>query len=214
MKKKKILFQSDYALAKTGFGRNARVILSYLYKTDKYDIVHYCCGMGHEMPILKDTPWKSIGTVPDDEEERNLLERDPNMKQLVGYGAHYLDKVIKEEKPDIYIAAQDIWGVDFALEKPWYNKINSVIWTTLDSLPILPSALKAAKKSKNYWVWSNFATKAMHAEGHTHVKTIHGALETDVFYRLSDEKRKELRDNAGLKEDDFIVGFVFRNQLR
>ena len=214
MKKKKILFQSDYALAKTGFGRNARVILSYLYKTNKYDIVHYCCGMGHEMPILKGTPWKSIGAVPDDEQERNALERDPNMKQLLGYGAHYLDKVIKEEKPDVYIAAQDIWGVDFALEKRWYKKINSVIWTTLDSLPILPSALKAAKVAKNYWVWSNFATKAMHKEGHDHVKTVHGALETNTFYRLPEEGRKKLRAQHNIGENDFIIGFVFRNQLR
>ena len=41
---KKLLFQTDSSLAKTGFGRNAKALLSYLYKTKKYDIVHYCCG--------------------------------------------------------------------------------------------------------------------------------------------------------------------------
>ena len=42
MKKKKILFQSDYSLAKTGFGRNAKAILSYLYKhlSNHYDNYH------------------------------------------------------------------------------------------------------------------------------------------------------------------------------
>ena len=43
--RKKIVFQSDFSLAKTGFGRNAKTILKYLYKTGKYDIVHYSCGM-------------------------------------------------------------------------------------------------------------------------------------------------------------------------
>ena len=60
-KKKKIVFQSDYSLAKTGFGRNAKAVLSYLYKTGKYDIVHYCCGMNWSNPELKRTPWKSVG---------------------------------------------------------------------------------------------------------------------------------------------------------
>ena len=57
-RKKKLLFQSDFALAKTGFGRNARVVLSYLYSTGKYEILHYCCGIPQSNPALKRTPWK------------------------------------------------------------------------------------------------------------------------------------------------------------
>ena len=36
--KKKLVFQSDLALMKTGFGRNAKALLSYLYKTKKFII--------------------------------------------------------------------------------------------------------------------------------------------------------------------------------
>jgi glycosyltransferase involved in cell wall biosynthesis len=214
MKKKKILFQSDYSLAKTGFGRNARAILSYLYKTGKYEIVHYSVGMGYSAPILKKTPWKSVGTLPDSEAEQKALERDPNLAKLAAYGDHYLDRVVREERPDVYIAAQDIWGVDFAIKKSWFNKIPSVIWTTLDSLPILNTALDAAKSAENYWVWSNFATKAMHKEGYGQVKTVHGALDTTQFHKLSDERKKELRIAHKIPKDSYIIGFVFRNQLR
>ena len=84
----------------------------------------------------------------------------------------------------------------------------------MDSLPILPSAVDNAPKIKNYWIWSNFATKALHEKGHTHVKTVHGCLETKNFYRLSDEKRNELRSNNNISTDEYIVGIVFRNQLR
>ena len=66
---------------------------------------------------------------------------------------------MKEEKPDFYFGVQDIWGTEFAVGKPWFDKINSVIWTTLDSLPILPTAITNAPKIKNYWIWSSFATK-------------------------------------------------------
>ena len=181
MKKKKVLFQSDYSLAKTGFGRNARAILSYLYKTGKYDIVHYCVGAPFSAAFLEKTPWKSIGTLPDNEEERQSIERDPNLAKTAAYGDYYLDKVVEEEKPDVYMAVQDIWGVDFATKKKWFNKIPSVIWTTLDSLPILPTAVEAAGQVKNYWIWSNFATKALHDMGHKQVKTVHGALDTKMF---------------------------------
>ena len=214
MQKKKVLLQTDFSLAKTGFGRNAKSILRYLYQTNKYDIVHYCCGINWSHPELKRTPWKSVGSLPDNQQELEQINRDPNLARMASYGQYNLDKIIEQEKPDVYIATQDIWGVDFAIDKPWFNKINSVIWTTLDSLPILPSAIEKAPKIKNYWIWSDFATKELHRMGFSHVKTVHGSLEEDKFYKLSDEKRLNLRKENNIPEDAFIVGFVFRNQLR
>ena len=209
-----LLFQSDFSLAKTGFARNAKAILSYLYRTGKYEIVHYCCGLNYSNPQLQATPWKSVGCLPDNKTEMDMLQKDPGLAKLAGYGAHYLDRVVKEEKPDVYIAVQDIWGVDFAIDKPWFNKINSVVWTTLDSLPILPSAISNARKIKNYWIWSDFATKELHKEGHDHVITQHGALEDQAFHKLPDSSRLELRNRFNIPKDAFVVGFVFRNQLR
>lgn len=213
-RKKKILIQTDFSLAKTGFGRNAKALLTYLYNLNKYDLVHYCCGMAYNHPELKRTPWKSIGSLPDNPQEFELINRDPHLARMASYGAHYLDRVISEEKPDVYIAIQDIWGVDFAIDKFWFNKINSVIWTTLDSLPILDTAISCANKVKNYWIWSSFATKELNKIGFPHVKTVHGCLDAKVFYRLSDFERKSLRNKFGIPQDAFIIGFVFRNQLR
>ena len=213
-RKKKVLIQTDFALAKTGFGRNARSLLKYLYSTNKYDLVHYCCGMTYDNPEFKKTPWKSVGSLPNTQQELDQLNKDPNLARMASYGAHYLDRVINEEKPDVYFAVQDIWGVDFAIEKPWFNKISSVIWTTLDSLPILQSAITNAPKIKNYWIWSSFATKALHKLGYSHVKTMHGSLEDKDFYRLSDFHRNQLRKTYGIPQDAFVIGFVFRNQLR
>ena len=211
---KKLLFQTDSSLAKTGFGRNAKALLSYLYKTKKYEIVQYCCGTAYSEPNLQRTPWKSIGTLPDDPNERHRISQDAGQARVASYGGYLIDKVIKEEKPDFYFGVQDIWGTEFAIDKPWFNKIHSTIWTTLDSLPILPSAITNAPKIKNYWIWSSFATKTLNELGHSHVKTMHGCIESDHFYRLSDQERLQLRKNNGIEEDAFIIGFVFRNQLR
>tara|TARA_R110002020_G_scaffold19821_7_gene68045 strand:+ start:4054 stop:5976 length:1923 start_codon:yes stop_codon:yes gene_type:complete len=211
---KKLLFQTDSSLAKTGFGRNAKALLSYLYKTKKYDIVQYCCGSSYSDASLKKTPWKSIGTLPDDPNERHRISQDAGQARIASYGGYLVDKVVKEEKPDFYFGVQDIWGTEFAIDKPWFNKIHSTIWTTLDSLPILPSAINNAPKIKNYWIWSSFATKALNEMGHKHVKTMHGCIDDSFFYRLSDEDRLSLRKKNNIEEDAFIIGFVFRNQLR
>ena len=214
MRKKKIFFQSDFSLIKTGFGRSGKALLSHLYRTGKYDIVHYCVGMDEKSVDLLRTPWKSIGCLPNAPDKKNQINRDPSLAKIANYGAYYLDEAIAKEKPDVYIAAQDIWGVDFAVKKHWFNKITSAIWTTLDSLPLLPSALTIAPKVKNYWMWSDFATKEMHRLGHKQVKTMHGIIDTHNFHKLSSTKRDELRSNHGIEKDAFVIGYVFRNQMR
>ena len=214
MNKKKVLLLTDFTLVKTGFARSAKALLSYLYKTGKYDLVHMCVGLSESSPDLKRTPWKSIGTLPDSQEKIAEINRDPKLKATAHYGSYLLDEVIENEKPDIFIGAQDIWGLDFAVSKHWFDKINSACWTTLDSLPLLPTAVELAPEIKNFWMWSSFATKEMHRLGHKHVKTVHGIIDTHNFKRLPSEERKALREKNNIPEDCYVIGYVFRNQLR
>jgi hypothetical protein len=214
LKKKKLLFHSDSALAKTGFGRNSKEILSYLYKTGKYEIYHYCCGLAKGSEDLKRTPWKSLGTLPTDKNLLMRLNQDPQQGKEVNYGGYFLNDAIKETKPDVYIGAQDIWGIESSVKKDWFDKITSSIWTTLDSLPLYPNALEVAKKIKNFWVWSSFAQKEFDRLGIKDTKTVHGAIDKTNFKRLPQEKRLELRKQFNIEENAFIIGFVFRNQLR
>ena len=214
MTKKKVLLLTDFSLVKTGFARSAKALLSYLYKTGKYDIIHLCVGMNEASSELKKTPWKSIGTLPSSSEKMAEINKDPNLQKTAHYGSYILDEIIENEKPDIFIGAQDIWGLDFAVSKHWFEKINSAIWTTLDSLPLLPTAVELAPEIRNFWMWSSFATKEMHRLGHKHVKTVHGIIDTHNFKRLPDEERKALREKNNIKEDSYVIGYVFRNQLR
>ena len=212
--KKKILYHSDFSLLKTGFARTARLVLTHLHNTGKYDIVHYCCGVMDNNPAFGRLPWKSIGTLPQDPLQQKRLARDPKLAKMTSYGAFNIDEVIKNEKPDVYLAVQDIWGINYAVEKEWFSEISSAIWTTLDSLPILPMAVETAKKTENFWTWSSFAQEALAEIGVTHSKTLHGPLDETQFYKLPEEERTQLRAKFGLNKDAFIVGYVFRNQLR
>ena len=214
MKKKKILFHSNHCKAFTGFGKNAKNILKYLYKTGKYEIVEASNGIVQGDPNLEKMPWKTLGMIPANPQVQQEWAKDPTRAQSMGYGGATIDQVIKEEKPDIYIGVEDIWAFKGFWDKKWWQEINSMVWTTLDSLPILPDAVSAAPKLKNYYVWASFAERALKEEGHEHVKTLRGSLDTSLFHRLSDEARTAARSIHNISEEDFIIGFVFRNQLR
>ena len=214
MSKKKILYHSNYSKVLSGFGKNARNILSYLCSTGKYEVVEFSNGVIDGNEDLKKLPWKAVGGIPNDANIVNKINQDPNLSRSAQYGALRIDDVIQSEKPDIYLGVEDIWGLSSYTKKPWWNKINCMVWTTLDSLPILPDAVKCASKIKNYYVWASFAEKAMKDLGYNHVKTLHGALDTSSFYKLSHQERLDLRSKFGLSSSDFIIGFVFRNQLR
>jgi len=214
MPRKKILFHSNHSRAFTGFGKNAKNILIHLFKTGKYDIVEFANGFQWSNPELKKMPWKTIGSLPDDQALLQELNNDPKLGRAAGYGSSMIDKVIEEEKPDIYIGCEDFWAFNEYMKKSWWNKINCMIWSTLDSLPIIPDAVSQAPKIKNYYVWSSFAEKALKEMGHDHVKTLHGSVETSSFYRMSNEERLNLRISNQIHPDDYIIGFVFRNQLR
>jgi glycosyltransferase involved in cell wall biosynthesis len=197
----------------TGFGKHKKNLLSYLYNTGKYDIIELSNGYTWESEQLKFVPWESYGTLPSDPEIHKEIAIDERRKNAAGYGAEMIDHAVKELKPDIYLGIEDVWAFNGFIEKEWWNKIHCIVHTTLDSLPILPDAVNAADKIKNYFVWASFAEKAMHKLGHTHVKTVHGTLDASSFYRLLDEDRLKLRNRFKLS-DEYIIGFVFRNQLR
>lgn len=210
---KRILFHSNNAKAFTGFGKNTKNILRYLYKTGKYEIIEFANGTQWNDPSLKLRPWEAQGSLPNNPALLKQLNSDQQKGRAAGYGAATIDSAIKEYKPDIYLGVEDIWAFGGYWEKPWWDKINNMIWTTLDSQPILPQAVEAAPKTKNFYCWSSFAERDLKEMGHDHVGTLHGTVDTDDFYRLSNLERKELRKKFGLS-DEFIVGFVFRNQLR
>jgi len=213
-KRKKVLLHTDGAYAKTGFGKAAKALLSELYKTDKYEIYHLCCSMVDGDSAGKLFPWKCIGTLPSDQQKLNELQSDHQKSRMAAYGQFVIDDVIKDVKPDVYIGVQDVWGLAYSVDKPWFQNINSVIWTTLDSLPVLQQAVDIAPKTKNYWIWSDFATKALHKLGHEHVKTIHGPIDPTPYKKLEPHQKMMLRTRNGIPTNAFVTGFVFRNQLR
>lgn len=211
MTKKKILFHSNYCKAFTGFGKNAKNVLKYLFSTGKYEIIEAANGYQKSNKSLELMPWTCIGTLPDSRQRIKELNKDPNLARSASYGSETIDELIKEYKPDIYIGVEDIWAFEKYWERKWWNKINCMIWTTLDSEPLLPLAIDAAKHINHYYSWASFAEREMHKLGHNNFKTLHGMVDPSNFFKIKDHN---LRKKYKIDSNAFIIGFVFRNQLR
>ena len=216
MKKKKICFHSNGVLAFTGFGKHMKNIIKYLYKTGKYEIVEMANGSLFDDAVLNKRPWKAVGTLPNNPALLNELNRDPARARQASYGNLMLEEIIKEEKPDIYVATEDPWMLNEGTQdKKWWKKINTMVHTTIDSVPILPWAKKLAKKTDHFYTWASFGAREMNKEeGLEHVGLLRGAIDTSTFFPLAKSEKQDIRKKYNIGEEDFVIGFVFRNQLR
>lgn len=214
MRKKRVLFLTDYAGAFTGFGKQCKLLLSYLYKTEKYEILNAAQGMPKNGAHTLKFPWKTIGVLPDDPQKIQQINQDSNLARNAAYGALEINNIVNDFKPDVIFSINDTWGSQFVSEMPFFKKIPTVCWNTFDSLPLLPDTIEKAKKLEHYWTWSDFARKEFHKHNFNHVKNQYPLVNTNNFYKLPDSKISEIKTRFGLPQDAFIIGFVFRNQLR
>jgi len=214
MRKKRVLFLTDYAGAFTGFGKQCKLLLSYLYKTGKYEILNAAQGTPKNGPHTLKFPWRTIGVLPDDPQKIQQINQDPNLARNAAYGSLEINNIVKDFKPDVIFSINDTWGSQFVVEMPFFNKIPTVCWNTFDSLPLLPDTIEKAPKIEHYWTWSDFARKELHQHNFNHVKNQYPLVNTNNFYKLPDSKIAEIKARFGIPQDAFIIGFVFRNQLR
>lgn len=214
MRKKRVLFLTDYAGAFTGFGKQCKLLLTYLYKTGKYDILNAAQGTPKNGPHNHKYPWKTTGVLPDNPQKIQQINQDPNLARNAAYGALEINNIVKDFKPDVIFSVNDTWGSQFVIDMPFFKKIPTVCWNTFDSLPLLPDTIQKANQITHYWTWSDFARKEFHKLGFNHVKNQYPLVNTNNFYKLPDSKISEIKMKFGLPQDAFIIGFVFRNQLR
>jgi len=107
MTKKTILVHSNFCKAFTGFGKNKKNILRYLFDTGKYNVVEFANGRFWSDPEIQTTPWRCIGSLPSAETMSQM--KDGNQQRIAAYGAYMIDQAIQEVKPDVYIGIEDIW---------------------------------------------------------------------------------------------------------
>lgn len=213
IKKKKVAYISDFHGARTGFGRHSREVLKYLAGTGKYEIIEIGCGVAHESPHFIGKPWKIYGTIPPPDVQQVYLKHGQSGRAAMNYGAAVIDDIVNKERMDVLICCNDIWATDSFVNKPWFSTLTPVIHTPVDSLPLLESLKDMCKKTPHVYTMASFAQNALKKEGFD-TGIIHNTLNENCFYNLGREAKAKLKKDNNIPEDAFVIGFMFRNQLR
>jgi len=208
-KKLRVLVHSNHSRLVTGFGKNAKNILLALHADPQIEVIEAGNGVKFGADLL--TPWESYGTSPTDPLVLQGIQGNGQKERMAQYGYYTIDEIVDRCNPDVYLGIEDIWAFSEYHKKPWWNKINKVLWTTLDSLPILDQALQMEPLCDKMLVWASFAEYEMKKLGHKNVETLHGAV--DYFHFKPIDHRSSIRKKFGL-DSNYVIGFVFKNQLR
>lgn len=220
-RKLRVGFITSSILVKTGFSNNIRSLLPYLYKTDKYELFHLNQGLG-DTPDFQRFPWTNYGVFQNGTfDVQRFQSQDEGYKRFVSYGNLAVEKFIIDNKLDVVIGAEDIWAFqqDCYFKSKWwqYYKDNFLIWTTADSVPILPDFKAWAENCPNLWFWTSFAEKSLKSENkdkYGHVTTVPGCLDIQEYQPILSWEKQQLRKQNNIDLDTFIFLQVGRNQLR
>lgn len=205
----KVLFHSNYSRLLTGFGKNMKNVLLALHNDP--DIEVYEAANGVHFGTDTKTPWKTYGTIPSDQNVLKEISSDGGKQRAASYGHYCIDQIIDDCNPDVYIGIEDIWAFKDFEKRKWWDSKCKIIWSTLDSLPILEDTFAIAPKCDKFLVWASFAEKALKQNNISNVDTVHGAIDYSHFYEI--ESKNDIRKKFNL-QDQFVIGFVFKNQLR
>lgn len=211
-KKIKLFYHGDSPKVNTGFGIVAREVLGRLYKTGKYEI--HSLGINDRGDTSKhfEAPGIYHYSVPD-------YQNDP-------YGIHKMQYVLPQLNPDVIFTLNDIWvltGSDRNGTKDWFiGTIKKfcpytpwVLYFPVDSRPFAKEWADLAYTADKTIVYSEYAIdvlKEVYPEKDP-ILIPHG-VSLERFKILPDKERKEIREQFGLGNDKFFVGFVSRNQPR
>ncbi|MDP2692872.1 MAG: DUF4214 domain-containing protein [bacterium] len=220
MSKKRVGFVTSSILLKTGFSHNAKNLLPYLWKTGRYEILHLNQGMG-ETPEFGRLPWKNDAAMKHGLFDPNRFNSDPGYQRDVSYGNYAVEKFVIENKLDYLVLIEDGWSFapDFYFKSKWWSlmKNNTLLWTTCDSLPVLPLFKEWSQNCPNVWFWASFGVKALQQEDpekYKHLKWVFGALNTQEWNPISQKEKIELKKKNNIDPNTFLFLQLGRNQLR
>jgi glycosyltransferase involved in cell wall biosynthesis len=164
-------------------------------------------------------PWKTEGVFRNF--DQNRFNQDPGYQRYVAYGNTAVEEFVTKNKLDVLFAVEDVWAFETGnyLASDWFNHIknNVVLWATADSEPILYNFKEWALKCPNVWFWASFAERCLREEDREkfgHCKTLYGSINSKLWSPLKEEERKKLRNSFGIADDEKIILYLGRNQLR
>lgn len=220
MSKKRVGIVTSCILLKTGFSNNLRYLMPFLWRLDKYELFHLNQGMPPTPDFLR-FPWKNDAALSPGMFNQARFNADPAYQRDVSYGNLAVQKFIIDNKLDYLLLIEDPWGYspDYYFKSSWWSQMknNTLLWTTVDSLPVLPLVKEWSQNCPNIWFWASFGVKALQQEDYEkykHLKWVYGCLDTKEWNIISRKEKIELRQKNNIDPQTNLFLVLGRNQLR
>lgn len=212
MRKKRIMFLSEWSELSSGYGVYYKNIISRLFNTGKYEILELANYAKEGDARLLNTPWEIIPVVPHDNDTEGMNRYNSN--PLAQFGLFKFEEACIEFKPDIVISIFDYWYSSFVLKSP-FRRFFKMIWMpTVDSKPQKPAWIDTYKLCDKVCAYSYFGKKTLEEESSGAIKDIDVCSPGIDNSYMPQASKEELRKMLGVPKDANIVMMVCRNQMR
>lgn len=212
MRKKRILFCSEWSELSSGYGVYYKKIISYLNATGKYEVLEMANYAEEGDLHILNSPWEIVPVMPHPEDEQGnaIYQSNP----LGQFGLFKFEDTCARFKPDIVISIFDYWYSSFILKSPYKNFFKMIWMPTVDSNPQKTSWLDTYAICDQICTYSYYGKRVLEEESHGQIKDIEVCSPgIDDDYIPSDTK-ENIRNKFGIPQDINIVMMVCRNQMR
>lgn len=206
---------------KTGLARNMKAILPLLYNENKYEIFFLSQGMGDGDVNFTKLPFKCEGVFKNIDQNRFNNPNEEGYRRMIAYGNGAIEDFVINNKLDCLVLSDDIWAFlnETYINAGWFEhmKQNILPIITADSEPLLPQIKEWAAKCINMRFWTTFAKRILENEDpqrYKNLDVIYGALNINDFKPLAQQERLTLRRKFNIADDEKIIMYLGRNQLR
>lgn len=149
MRKKRLLFSTEFSGLNTGYACIARNLIGEIYKTGKYEIAEhsrYCKGSDpYHQSLMRQIPWKIYPNLPEGDQEEQIYRSHPANE----FGRWKHDVVCLDFQPDVVCSWDDMWMSIHIDQSPLRRFYKTVTMPTVDACFVKNTIVITPYGSKN-----------------------------------------------------------------
>jgi glycosyltransferase involved in cell wall biosynthesis len=165
------------------------------------------------MEPVESVPWQVIPTIckPGPDGKMQFAKEDK-------YGEKSFAQVIEQVKPDIVWALGDFYMLKHVFDmKDKYPTVPFIVHMAVDGEPWHQNLTSTFRSADHVVAISDYGADVLTTVMGKKADFIHHGVNTNVFERVPDERREQIRNTATggvIKKDDFVIGWVGKDQYR
>lgn len=204
---------NEFSGLSTGYANYGRQLLSYLHKTDKYEIAELACYCAYGDPRISQFPWKIYPNIPPqhDKNANDQYNSDP----VNQFGKFSFESVCVDFKPNHVIDVRDVWMFDYEGISPFRKFFNWLVLAPCDGEHQAADWIYKFTEPDKLFSYCDWNFKQLEKEGNGLLKleaACPPCVEHEIFKPVLDKKAHKKK--YGFKEDTLVVMTINRNQKR